>query len=58
MNLDIFGMNLHIKTSKDIKNYALDPNADVENENCLTAFSRQIQAKNTKINFSSESVKI
>ena len=50
-------MNLHIKTSLDIKNYVWDLNSDVENENFLTDFSWQIWAKNTKIIFSSESVK-
>ena len=50
-------MNLHIKTSLDIKNYVWDLNFDVENENFLTDFSWQIWAKNTKIIFSSESVK-
>ena len=50
-------MNLHIKSGLGIKNYVLDPNSDVENENFLTDFSWQIWEKNTKINFSSESVK-
>ena len=50
-------MNLHIKSGLGIKNYVLDPNSDVENENFLTDFLWQIWAKNTKINFSSESVK-
>ena len=50
-------MNLHIKAGLGIKNYVLDPNSDVENENFLTDFSGQIRAKNTKI-MSSESVKI
>ena len=50
-------MNLHIKSGLGIKNYVLDPNSDVENENFLTDFSWQIWAKNTKLNFSSESVK-
>ena len=50
-------MNLHIKTGLGIKNYVWDPNSDVENENFLTDFSWQIRAKNTKIIFSSESVK-
>ena len=53
-----FGMNLHIKTSLGIKNYFWDPNAVVENETFLTDFLRQIRVKNTKINLSSESVKI
>ena len=35
----------------------LDPNSDVENETCFTHFLWQFWAKNTKINFSSESVK-
>ena len=51
-------MNLHIKSGLGIKNYVLDPNSDVENENFLTDFSWQILAKNTKISLSSESVKI
>ena len=51
-------MNSHIKTSLGIKNYVWDPDADVENENVLTDFSRQTRAKNTKINLSSESLKI
>ena len=51
-------MNLHMKTSLGIKNYVWDPNADVENENFLTDFSWQIRAKSTKINLSSESMKI
>ena len=50
-------MNLHIRTGLGIKNYVLDPNSDVENEIFLTDFSWQIWAKNTKIIFSSESVK-
>ena len=50
-------MNLHIKTGLGIKNYVWDLNSDVENENFLTDFSWQIWAKNTKIIFSSESVK-
>ena len=51
-------MNLHMKTSKGIKNYVWDPNADVENEIFLTDSLWQNRAKNTKINLSSESVKI
>ena len=51
-------MNLHIKSGLGIKNYVLDPDSDVENENLLTDFSWQIWAKNTKINFSSEFVKL
>ena len=51
-------MDSHIKTSQGIKNYVWDPNADVENEKFLSDFSWQIRAKNTKINLSSESVKI
>ena len=50
-------MNLHIKTGLGIKNNVLDPNSNVEYEIFLTDFSWQIWAKNTKINFSSESVK-
>ena len=50
-------MNLHIKTGLGIKNYVLDPNSNVEYEIFLTDFSWQIWAKNTKLNFSSESVK-
>ena len=50
-------MNLHIKTGLGIKNYVLDPNSNVEYEFFLTDFSWQIWAKNTKLNFSSESVK-
>ena len=50
-------MNLHIKTGLGIKNHVLDLNSDVEDEIFLTDFSWQIWAKNTKINFSSESVK-
>ena len=50
-------MNLHLKTGLGNKNYVLDPNSDVENEFFLTDFLWQIWAKNTKINFSSESVK-
>ena len=50
-------MNLHIKTGLGIKNYVLDPNSDVEDENFMTDFPRQICPKNTKLNFSSESVK-
>ena len=50
-------MNLHIKTGLGIKNYVWDLNSDVENEIFLTDFSWQIWAKNTKIIFSSESVK-
>ena len=50
-------MNLHIKTGLGIKNYVLDPNSNVEYEISLTEFSWQIWAKNTKLNFSSESVK-
>ena len=50
-------MNLHLKTGLGNKNYVLDPNSDVENEFFLTDFLWQFWAKNTKINFSSESVK-
>ena len=50
-------MNLHIKTGLGIKNYVLDPNSNVEYEIFLNDFSWQIWAKNTKLNFSSESVK-
>ena len=50
-------MDLYIKTGSGIKNYVLDPKSDVENENFLTDFLWQIWAKNTKIYFSSESVK-
>ena len=50
-------MNLHIKSGLGIKNYVLDPNSNVEYEIFLTDFSWQIWAKNTKLNFSSESVK-
>ena len=49
-------MNLHLKTGLGNKNYVLDPNSDVEND-FLTDFLWQFWAKNTKINFSSESVK-
>ena len=42
MNLDIFGVNSHIKTCLGIKNYVWDPNSDVENENITTNFSWQI----------------
>ena len=50
-------MNLHIKTGLGIKNYVLDPNSNVEYEIFLTDFSWQLWAKNTKLNFTSESVK-
>ena len=49
-------MNLHLKTGLGNKNYVLDPNSDVENDFFLTDFLWQFWAKNTKINFSSESV--
>ena len=51
-------MNLHIETGLGIKssNYVWDPNSDVENGNFLTDFS-WLSAKNTKIKYSSESVK-
>ena len=50
-------MNLDIKTGLGIKSYVLDPNSNVEYEIFWTDFSWQIWAKNTKLNFSSESVK-
>ena len=57
MNLDTFWDEFtYKKTSQGIKDYVEDPN--VENEIFLTDFSWQIRAKNTKINLSSESVKI
>ena len=55
--LEIIWDYLHIKTGLGIKNYFLDPNSDVEDENFFTDFSWQIWAKNTKISLSSESVK-
>ena len=50
-------MNLHLKTGLGNKNYVLDPNSDVENGFFWPIFLWQFWAKNTKINFSSESVK-
>ena len=51
-------MNLHIKTGLGIKNYVLDPYSDVEDEIFFYWFFLANFSKNTKINFSSESVKI
>jgi len=31
-------MNLYIKTGSGIKNYVLDPNSEIVNENLLTVF--------------------
>ena len=50
-------MNLHIKTGSGIKNYVLDPNSDVENENLWLIFGDKFEQKTQKSIFSSESVK-
>ena len=46
-----------IKTDWGFKTYVWDPNSDIKNENILTVFFVANLSKNTKIIFSSESVK-
>ena len=41
-------MNLHIKSGLGIKNYVLDPNSEVENENFLTDFRGKFEQKTQK----------
>ena len=57
MNLEIFRDKSIYKNRFTHQKLCFGPKSDVDNENFLADFSWPIWAKNTKINFSSESVK-